>query len=167
MSDLNVAHACVLSLALLTPFTLSPSVSLFHAVRMIQTTLMGQYVLLHPKSNSKLRALLDGTPFRRIFYCTTWDALISSFSCFKRTQAVYVRFSHIMNFQPKFYIGSTSSFVLCREHSRYRKFLQFNRTNSCWPKLPYGFGAATTIFGCGQFYRSTQTNPTFGLWNKP
>jgi len=123
MSDLNVAHACVLSLALLTPFTLCPSVSLFHAVRMIQTTLMGQYVLLHPKSNSKLRALLDGTPFRRIFYCTTWDALISSFSCFKHTQAVYVRFSHIMNFQPKFYIGSTSSFVLCREHSRY-KFLQ-------------------------------------------
>ena len=33
-------------------------------------------------------------------------------------------FSHIQNFQPKFYIGSTSSFVLDREHSRYRKLLQ-------------------------------------------
>ena len=33
-------------------------------------------------------------------------------------------FSHIANFQPKFYVGSTSSFVLDREHSRYRKFLQ-------------------------------------------
>ena len=34
------------------------------------------------------------------------------------------RFCHIANFQPKFYVGSTSSFVLDREHSRYRKFLQ-------------------------------------------
>ena len=44
--------------------------------------------------------------------------------CFKHHEAVYLRFSHIANFQPKFYVGSTSSFVLDREHSRYRKFLQ-------------------------------------------
>ena len=33
-------------------------------------------------------------------------------------------YSHVTNFQPKFYLGSTSSFVLCRDDSRYRKFLQ-------------------------------------------
>ena len=91
---------------------------------MIQMVLMGQYVLLHPKSNSKLQALLNGTPFRRVFYCTSWDDRTASLDCFKHLNAVYVRFSHIANFQPKFYLGSTSSFVLCREHSRYRKFLQ-------------------------------------------
>ena len=52
MQELAVTHACILSLALLTPFTLSPSVDVFYAFRMIQTALMGQYVLLHPKANS-------------------------------------------------------------------------------------------------------------------
>ena len=85
---------------------------------------MGQYVLLHPRANSKLQALLKGTPLRRIFFCTSWDDLHVALQCFKHPQAVYVRFSHIANFQPKFYVGSTSSFVLDREHSRYRKFLQ-------------------------------------------
>ena len=85
---------------------------------------MGEYVLLHPRANSKLQALLKGTPLRRIFFCTSWDDLHVALQCFKHPQAVYVRFSHIANFQPKFYVGSTSSFVLDREHSRYRKFLQ-------------------------------------------
>ena len=123
MRGLTVVHAGILSLALLTPFTVSPSIEVFYAFRVIQTVLMGQYVLLHPKSNSKLQALINGTPFRRLFHCTLWDDLASFLSCFKQMNAVYVRFSHIANFQPKFYLGSTSSFVLCREHSRYRKFL--------------------------------------------
>ena len=89
---------------------------------------MGQYVLLHPRANSKLRALLKGTPLRRIFFCTSWDDLQVALQCFKHPQAVYVRFSHIANFQPKFYVGSTSSFVLDREHSRYRKFLQVQQS---------------------------------------
>jgi hypothetical protein len=42
MQELAVAHACILSLALLTPFTLSPSVDVFFAFRMVQTALMGQ-----------------------------------------------------------------------------------------------------------------------------
>ena len=75
-------------------------------------------------ANSKLQALLKGTPMRRIFFCTSWDDLHVALQCFKHPQAVYLRFSHIANFQPKFYVGSTSSFVLDREHSRYRKFLQ-------------------------------------------
>ena len=124
MRTLAVAHACILALALLTPFTLSPSVDVFFAFRMIQTVLMGQYVLLHPRANPKLQALLKGTPMQSIFFCTSWDDLTVALQCFKHPQAVYIRFSHIANFQPKFYVGSTSSFVLDREHSRYRKFLQ-------------------------------------------
>ena len=41
------------------------------------------------------------------------------------------------------------------------------KTKSFWPKLPYGFGVDTTIFGCGRFCQSTPRNPTFGLWHKP
>ena len=108
----------------MTPFYLSPSVDLFYALRMIQSALMGQYVLLKPKANSKLQALLRGTPFSRIFFCASWDDFSEALTCFKHREAVYIRFCHISNFQPKFYIGSTSSFVLDREHSRYRKFLQ-------------------------------------------
>ena len=51
MRTLAVAHSCILALALLTPFTLSPSVDVFFAFRMIQTALMGQYVLLPWISN--------------------------------------------------------------------------------------------------------------------
>jgi len=106
---------------------------------MIQTVLMGQYVLLHPKSNSKLQALLNGTPFRRIFFCTSWDDLKASLDCFKHSNPVYVRFSHIANFQPKFYLGSTSSFVLCREHSRYWKFLQVQQNKFVLAKVALRF----------------------------
>ena len=68
MRTLAVAHACILALAVLTPFTLSPSVDVFFACRMIQTVLMGQYVLLHPRANSKLQALLKGTPMQSMFF---------------------------------------------------------------------------------------------------
>ena len=108
----------------MTPSYLSPSIEIFYALRMIQSALMGQYVLLKPKANSKLQALLRGIPFSRIFFCASWDDLFEALTCFKHREAVYIRFCHISNFQPKFYIGSTSSFVLDREHSRYRKFLQ-------------------------------------------
>ena len=53
MRTLAVAHSCILVLALLTPFTLSPSVDVFFVFRMLQTVLMGQYVLLHPRANPK------------------------------------------------------------------------------------------------------------------
>ena len=124
LADLAVAHACILTLAFVTPSCLSPSIDVFYGLRMIQSALMGQYVLLHPKANSKLQALLRGTPLGRIFFCSSWEELSEALVCFKHHEAVYLLFSHIANFQPKFYIGSTSSFVLDREHSRYRKFLQ-------------------------------------------
>ena len=86
--------------------------------------LMGQYVLLHQSSNSKLSALLRGTFCHSLFSFASLDQFVELTQHFYACEAVYVRFSHIAGFQPKFYIGSTSSFVLDREHSRFRKFLQ-------------------------------------------
>ena len=85
---------------------------------------MGQYVFLSPNANKKLRAILQGTFLHRLFRFSSFDQLSLLFQSFHSSQAVYIRFSHITNFQPKFYIGSTSSTVLDREHNRFRKFLQ-------------------------------------------
>ena len=43
---------------------------------------------------------------------------------FFKHDAVYIRFTHIQNMQPKFYIGSASHNVFHREHSRFRKYSQ-------------------------------------------
>ena len=85
---------------------------------------MGQYVFLSPNANKKLRAILQGIFLHRLFRFSSFDQLSLLSQSFHSSQAVYIRFSHITNFQPKFYIGSTSSTVLDREHTRFRKFLQ-------------------------------------------
>ena len=121
---LPVAHSIILCLAFLTEATVSFSLSWFQFCRILQTTLMGQYVLLHPSSNSKLSALLRGTFCHGLFTFATLDQFMEVTQHFFACEAVYVRFSHIAGFQPKFYIGSTSSFILDREHSRFQKFLQ-------------------------------------------
>ena len=43
---------------------------------------------------------------------------------FSQPQSVYIRFTHIGNMQPKFYIGSAMHHTLDREYSRSRKYLQ-------------------------------------------
>ena len=85
-----------------------------------------QFVFLHPSGNAKLRALLQGTFLHRLFLCGSWTDVFSLLSCFRDDQAVCLH--HVLpifrTFNPNVYIGSTSSFVLDREHSRYRKLLQ-------------------------------------------
>ena len=72
---------------------------------------MGQYVLLSPSGNKKLKALLKGAVLQRMFLFSFCDDLVFLVRSFFDEQAVYLRFSHLSNFQPKFYIGSTSSTV--------------------------------------------------------
>ena len=43
-----------------------------------------------------------------------------------QSQSVYIRFTHIMNMQPKFYVGSAMHHTLDREYSRSRKYLQLS-----------------------------------------
>ena len=109
-------------LAILTPFTLSPCIQLVYGFRMIQTTLMGQFVLLHLDSSlRKFQTSCSSSwnpflPHLLLFVvgCLFYIPCSLVFVCFYADQAVYARFAHIHNFQPKFYIGSTSSFVLDR-----------------------------------------------------
>jgi hypothetical protein len=72
------------------------------------------------RPNQKLKAILEG--------CANLNHLWGSSNLFSqaffRPQCVYIRFTHIMNMQPKFYIGSAMHHTLGREYSLSRKFLQ-------------------------------------------
>ena len=104
LHDLSLAHACILSLSLLTSFTLSPSVEVFYACRMIQSILMGQYVLLRPKANSKWQAL--------------WPALLSGDFFIALHGMIYLLVSVVSNMNVLFmfvfpiFRTSNQSFIL-------------------------------------------------------
>ena len=76
------------------------------------------------RPNQKLKSILEG--------CTNlthlWGSTLTAHNLFSqpffRSQSVYLRFTHIMNMQPKFYIGSAMHHTLDREYSRSRKFCQ-------------------------------------------
>ena len=59
-----------------------------------------------------------------------WGSTLESHVLFSKDfflpTCVYIRFTHINNMQPKFYIGAASHHVLDRESSRSGKYLQLN-----------------------------------------
>ena len=111
-------------LSLLSPLTLSSSINIFFAYRILQTRLMILYTLHSPNFNSTLGALLRGATCIRHLYGTTITAHEQFSRSFFEPCAVYLRFSHIPRHQPLFYIGSTADNTMERERSRFRKFKQ-------------------------------------------
>ena len=109
---------------ILTPFTMTYSVHLFQGFRIIQTRMMMLAILHGLRPNPKLKSILEG--------CTDlthlWGNTLHSHNLFSRPffqpQSVYIRFTHIANLQPKFYVGSVMHSTLDREYSRSRKYLQ-------------------------------------------
>ena len=108
-------------LATLTPLTLSSSINIFFAFRILQTRLMILYSLHCPNFNSKLGALLRGATCLRHLYGTTITAHQQFSRSFFEPCTVYLRFCHVLRLQPLFYIGSTAENTLEREHTRFRK----------------------------------------------
>ena len=113
-------------LATLSPLTLSSSINIFFAFRILQTRLMILYSLHCPNFNSKLGALLRGATCLRHLYGTTITAHQQFSRSFFEPCAVYLRFCHVPRLQPLFYIGSTAENTLEREHTRFPKFKQVN-----------------------------------------
>ena len=91
---------------ILTPFTMTYSIHLFQGFRIIQTRMMVLAVIHLWGSTLHAHNLLSKPFFQ--------------------SQSVYIRFTHIMNMQPKFYVGSAMHHTLDREYSRSRKYLQLN-----------------------------------------
>ena len=95
----------ILVVSLLTPFAMSASVSLFFAFRIAQTRLMLLSIVHGLNPNQKLKAILEG--------CANldhlWGSTLGSHQLFSQDfflpNCVYLRLTHITNFQPKFYIG--------------------------------------------------------------
>ena len=141
-SILPIAHACILCMALLTPLTLSPSTDLFHLCRFFQTLLMGQYVLLSPLGNKKLKALLRGhfsSSFLFLFFHRRFSGfhlqifrrpsrsrVPSVLPCFQLSTEVFT----LAPRRPLFWTGSIpDSESSCR----------FNKTNLSWLKVALRF----------------------------
>ena len=154
-------------LATLSPLTLSSSINIFFAFRILQTRLMILYTLHSPNFNSTLGALLRGATCIRHLYGTTIASHQQFSRCFFEPCAVYIRFSHVPHHQPLFYIGSTSENTLEREHSRFRKFKQVHEGHFVMYFLNWLFviGLIATISSCGHLFLFTFEENDIGLWN--
>ena len=87
----------------------------------------------------KLKAILEGCANLN----HVWGSSLESHQLFSQDfflpNCVYVRFTHINDLQPKFYIGSASHHVLDREYSRTRKYLQLTHDKLVQAELALRF----------------------------
>ena len=162
MQLLTLLHSMILVLALLTPFTPSISVQLFNHFRIAQTRLMILHVFHSPKTNTKLRSILQAAALHPDLWSGHTDAHPNFAQAFSNTRTTYLRFSHHTNFLPKFYVGSTEQNVLTREYNRYRKFLQIksDRLVLCEVALRY-WETFDNLFTYGLPFLFEQTQPIF------
>ena len=103
--------------------------SSFQGFRIIQTRMMVLALIHGLRPNQKLKSILEGCTNLTLLWGSTLSTLPahSLFSKpFFQSQSVYIRFTHIMNMQPKFYVGSAMHHTLDREYNRSRKYLQLN-----------------------------------------
>ena len=114
----------ILVIYILTPFTMTHSIHLFQGFRIIQTRMMVLAILHGLRPNPKLKSILEGCADLQHLWGTTLHSHNLFSRQFFQPQCVYVRFTHIINMQPKFYLGSAMHHTLDREYSRSRKYLQ-------------------------------------------
>ena len=146
MSALTLCKHQIGILASLSPLTLSSSINIFFAYRILQTRLMMLYVQHYPHANGKLVAILRGATCTRHLYGTTLLARQQFSRSFFEPNAVYLRFTCITKHQPLFYIGSTEDHTLGREHTRYRKFKQVNSGQFVLSELAIRFWSHSNNF---------------------
>ena len=149
----------------MTPFTTSPSLSLFFHYRVAQCRLMTLAVIHGLNPNQKLRSILEGCANLRSVWSPDFDSHNRFADTFFQPDAVYLRFTHVSNLQPKFYIGSAAHGVLHREHSRFRKFLQLKMTNWCRPSSLFDIGKITTTCSSGAQSPCSLDEVTFEPWS--
>ena len=104
----------ILVIYLFTPFTMTHSIHLFQGFRIIQTRMMVLAVLHGPRPNQKLKSILEGCADLTHLWGTTLHTHNLFSRQFFQPQSVYIRFTHIGNMQPKFYIGSAMHHTLDR-----------------------------------------------------
>ena len=115
------------------------SLSWFFAFRIIQTRPMLLSIIHGLNPNQKLKAILEGCANLDHFWVSTLESHQLFSQDFFLPNCVYLRFTHITNFQPKFYIGSALHHVLDREYSRTRKYYQLTHDRLVQAELALRF----------------------------
>jgi hypothetical protein len=100
-SHLQILHALILVIYLLTPFTMTHSIHLFQGFRIIQTRMMVLAILHGLRPNPKLKSILEGCADLKHLWGTTLHTHNLFSRPFFQPQSVYIRFTHIGNLQPK------------------------------------------------------------------
>ena len=113
-SHLQILQPMILVIYLLTPFTMTHSIHLFQGFRIIQTRMMALTILHGLRPNQKLKSILEGCADLKHLWGTTLHTHNLFSRPFFQPQSVYIRFTHIGNMQPKFYIGSAMHHTLDR-----------------------------------------------------
>eukprot|EP00435_Cladocopium_sp_Y103_P072358 s357_g40.t1 len=130
----------VLVLIILTPFTTSTSIMLFFAFRTTQARLMLLMIIHGLNPNAKLKAILEGCANLHYLWSPTLSDHVLFMQDFFQPNSVYIRFTHVTNLQPKFYLGSTSKGVMSRERSDFASFFNWIMTALYRPNFRFDTG---------------------------
>ena len=76
------------------------------------------------RPNQKLKSILEGCADINHLWGSSLEAHNLYSQPFFKSHSVYLRYTHVTNMQPKFYVGSAMHHTPDREYSRFRKISQ-------------------------------------------
>ena len=157
----------ILVIYILTPFTMTHSIHLFHCFRIIQTRMMVLAILHGLRPNPKLKSILEGCADLKHLWGSTLHSHNLFSTQFFQPQSVYVRFTHIVNMHPN------SMWALrCTTPSTENTAAPENTSNSrtsdlSKPNWHFAIGMTTTTGTFGLRFQSTQTEQTIAASKWP
>ena len=122
----------------LVPYTPSPF-TMSTCIRLAQTRMMVLMNIHGFRSNAKLKAILEGCANLSHLWRSTVESHALFMKGFLQPNAAYFRFTHVVNMQPKFYMGSAAHSTLDREHIRTRKCFQLEHDKLAQAELALRF----------------------------
>ena len=156
----------ILVMFILTPFTTSPSLSLFFHYRVAQCRLMTLAVIHGLNPNQKLRSILEGCANLRSLWSPDFDSHHRFAETFSQPDAVYLRFTHRLQSSAKVlhwlrcswgsFIGNTADF---------ESFYNFKMTNWYRRSSRYDTGRITTTCSFGVQSLCSLDEVTFEPWS--
>ena len=121
----------------------------------------------HPMETRNFVPCFKARFFTACFGFRLSNILITLIQSFHAEEAVYLRFSHIANFQPKVFILAPPPPPFWTVSTPdFRKLIQVQQNTFVLAEVALRFWNALPISGCGPSFRYSRTIPTFGLWNK-
>ena len=157
----------ILVIYILTPFTMTSTLNLFQGFRIIQTRMMVLAVIHGLRPNQKLKSILEGCTDLTHLWGSTLHAHNLFSKPFFQPQSVYIRFTHIMNMQPKLYVGLQCTTLWIANTVAPENFS--NSTTIGWSRLSWlsATGKSTTICIAGRLSQYTLNERTTDVSSWP